>query len=72
MKTPDPISPEKARVLVAEDHPLNQMFMRKSLERFGIGHFERVGGLQQSSAFGTAIQYASDGVTFAARRLKAD
>jgi CheY-like chemotaxis protein/HPt (histidine-containing phosphotransfer) domain-containing protein len=41
------ISPETARILVAEDHPLNQMFMRKSLQRFGIGYFEVVpDGLQ--------------------------
>ncbi|MEJ0062560.1 MAG: ATP-binding protein [Alphaproteobacteria bacterium] len=34
------IPPEKSRILVAEDHPLNQMLMTKLLERFGIGRFE--------------------------------
>jgi CheY-like chemotaxis protein/two-component sensor histidine kinase len=33
----------KARVLVAEDHPMNRLFVGKLLERFGIGAFRIVG-----------------------------
>ncbi len=33
------IPPEEARILVAEDHPLNQLFIKKVLERFGIKNF---------------------------------
>lgn len=36
------IPPDKARVLVAEDHPMNQMLMTKLLNRFGITSFEMV------------------------------
>jgi CheY-like chemotaxis protein/HPt (histidine-containing phosphotransfer) domain-containing protein len=36
------IPPAKARVLVAEDHPMNQMLMTKLLNRFGILSFEMV------------------------------
>ena len=34
------IPPEKARILVAEDHPMNQMLMTKLLKSFGIGFAE--------------------------------
>jgi signal transduction histidine kinase/NO-binding membrane sensor protein with MHYT domain/DNA-binding response OmpR family regulator len=34
------IAPAAARLLVAEDHPLNQLFINKLLKRFGIDHFE--------------------------------
>ncbi len=34
------IFPEHARILVAEDHPMNQILMKKLLARFGIGSFE--------------------------------
>jgi CheY-like chemotaxis protein/HPt (histidine-containing phosphotransfer) domain-containing protein len=34
------IAPSAARILVAEDHPMNQMFMTTLLKRFGIGTFE--------------------------------
>ncbi len=34
------IPPAKARILVAEDHPMNQILMTKLLTRFGIGSFE--------------------------------
>ena len=37
------IPPETARVLVAEDHPMNQELMTKLLGRFGIGTFEIAG-----------------------------
>ncbi len=33
------IRPENARILVAEDHPMNQILIRKFLQKFGIGHF---------------------------------
>ncbi|MDR3425191.1 MAG: ATP-binding protein [Alphaproteobacteria bacterium] len=36
------IPPEKARILVAEDHPLNQILITRVLERFGIRLFELV------------------------------
>jgi two-component system, sensor histidine kinase len=36
------IPPEKARILVAEDHALNQMLVKKLLQKFGIGHFKVV------------------------------
>ncbi|MDR3425192.1 MAG: cache domain-containing protein [Alphaproteobacteria bacterium] len=36
------VLPEKARILVAEDHPLNQMLIKKTMQKFGIGHFEVV------------------------------
>jgi CheY-like chemotaxis protein len=32
----------KARILVAEDHPMNQILISKLLTRFGIGHFQIV------------------------------
>ncbi len=31
---------EKARILVAEDHLLNQMFVKKLLKRMAVGHFQ--------------------------------
>jgi signal transduction histidine kinase/CheY-like chemotaxis protein/HPt (histidine-containing phosphotransfer) domain-containing protein len=34
------ISAGEAHVLIAEDHPLNQAFVRKLMQRFGIVHFE--------------------------------
>lgn len=37
------IAPEDARVLVAEDHPMNQILVTKVLKKFGISHFEIVG-----------------------------
>jgi signal transduction histidine kinase/DNA-binding NarL/FixJ family response regulator len=37
------LPPARARVLVAEDHPLNQLFISKLLARFGIEH-SRVAG----------------------------
>ncbi len=36
------IPPSKARVLVAEDHPLNQLYIRKLLAKFGIPNYEMV------------------------------
>jgi signal transduction histidine kinase/CheY-like chemotaxis protein/HPt (histidine-containing phosphotransfer) domain-containing protein len=36
------IPPEKARILAAEDHPMNQLLIRKLLQKFGIGHFKIV------------------------------
>ncbi len=36
------ILPQKANVLVAEDHPLNQILIRKLMQKFGIGHFKIV------------------------------
>lgn len=36
------IPPESARILVAEDHPMNQALVIKMLKKFGIGHFEIV------------------------------
>jgi CheY-like chemotaxis protein len=36
------LPPERVRVLVAEDHALNQMFISRLLRRFGIGNFEIV------------------------------
>jgi signal transduction histidine kinase/CheY-like chemotaxis protein/HPt (histidine-containing phosphotransfer) domain-containing protein len=33
------IQPQDARILVAEDHPSNQLFMRKLLENLGVKHF---------------------------------
>jgi len=37
------IPPRDARVLIAEDHPMNQMFMIQLMKKFGIRHFEIVG-----------------------------
>lgn len=37
------ILPQKARILVAEDHPMNQELIIRLLEYFGIGTFEVVG-----------------------------
>jgi CheY-like chemotaxis protein len=55
MKTGTLISPEEARILVAEDHPLNQMFVRKSLERFGVKTFEIVpNGLEAYKRYSTS------------------
>lgn len=34
------IPPKEAHILVAEDHPMNQILMTKLLRRFGIGSFE--------------------------------
>ena len=34
--------PDQARVLVAEDQKLNQILIKKLLERFGVGYFEVV------------------------------
>jgi len=46
------IPPAKARILVAEDHPMNQLFIKKLLQRFGIGHFEIVeDGLEAIRAY---------------------
>jgi signal transduction histidine kinase/DNA-binding response OmpR family regulator len=36
------IPPREARVLVAEDHPVNQLFVKKVLQKFNIGYFEIV------------------------------
>jgi PAS domain S-box-containing protein len=36
------LPPENAQILVAEDHPMNQIFISKLLKRFGIGHVEIV------------------------------
>lgn len=36
------LSPETVRVLVAEDHPLNQLYVKKVLKKFGIPNFELV------------------------------
>jgi len=36
------IAPANARVLIAEDHPMNQLFMVKLMEKFGITHFKIV------------------------------
>ena len=36
------IPPEKARILIAEDHPMNQILMTKLMKRFNIGSFEIV------------------------------
>ncbi len=33
------LAPEKIRVLVAEDHPLNQQFVIRIMEKFGITHY---------------------------------
>jgi len=33
------IAPEQARVLVAEDYPINQLLIKKVLDRFGIGNY---------------------------------
>lgn len=33
------IPAEKARILIAEDHVLNQVLMREIMERFGVGHY---------------------------------
>ncbi|MBI3418512.1 MAG: response regulator [Proteobacteria bacterium] len=41
-KTRGSVPASKARVLVAEDHPMNQLFITKLLQRFGIGTFEIV------------------------------
>jgi two-component system sensor histidine kinase/response regulator len=55
MKILDPIPPEKASILIAEDHPLNQMFLRKALERFGVANFEVVpNGLEAFKRFSAA------------------
>jgi two-component system, sensor histidine kinase len=40
--------PEKARVLVAEDHPMNQLFITKLLKRFGIGTFHIAGNGEEA------------------------
>src|SRR4051812_23515453 len=54
MATTTLIPSEKASVLVAEDHPLNQMFVKKSLEKLGIGHFEIVpNGLEALKKYST-------------------
>jgi PAS domain S-box-containing protein len=31
---------EQARILIAEDHPLNQIFISKLMEKFGVGYYE--------------------------------
>jgi PAS domain S-box-containing protein len=36
------LPPAKAKILVAEDHPLNQLFISKLLQRFNIGEVEMV------------------------------
>jgi CheY-like chemotaxis protein len=36
------IPQEKARILVAEDQPMNQLLIKKVLQRFNIGHIEIV------------------------------
>ncbi|MDR3449135.1 MAG: MHYT domain-containing protein [Alphaproteobacteria bacterium] len=36
------IDPAKARILIAEDHPMNQALMRKLMKRFGVGTFQIV------------------------------
>lgn len=36
------ISPEKARILIAEDHPTNQILITKLMKRFNIGSYEIV------------------------------
>jgi signal transduction histidine kinase/CheY-like chemotaxis protein len=36
------LPPSDARILVAEDHPMNQIMMRKLMERFGVGFYEIV------------------------------
>lgn len=38
----DKINAADVRILLAEDHPLNQVYMRKLLEVFGIRHFDMV------------------------------
>lgn len=43
---------DRARVLIAEDHPMNQMLIRKLMQKFGIGHFEIVeNGAQALEAY---------------------
>jgi len=34
------VPPKNARVLVAEDHPMNQLLIKRLLNKFGIGYFE--------------------------------
>lgn len=40
MKSCGIIPPDKVRILVAEDHPMNQLFIRKLLNSFGIATFD--------------------------------
>jgi two-component system sensor histidine kinase/response regulator len=54
MKVESPIEPGNASILAAEDHPLNQLFLRKMLERFGVGRFEIVpNGLEAFRQYST-------------------
>lgn len=55
MKKSGALTPADAAILVAEDHPLNQMFVRKALQRFGVGRFEVVSnGAEAFRMFGEA------------------
>lgn len=44
-----------ARILVAEDHPVNELFIKKVLQKFGVGQFEVVrNGLEAFERYKTA------------------
>jgi signal transduction histidine kinase/DNA-binding response OmpR family regulator len=51
------ITPQQARVLMAEDHPVNQLFLAKLLQQFGFIHIDIAENGQEVFAKREATQY---------------